>query len=100
MFTTFLKSTSIATGLLLANQYLLPGSRRRSQPKCCGIIAYLGVQPRAAEVVLNGVDLLQNRGYDSAGNSSIFLIFRNLHHRPGKKPAARHQAGVADPEEY
>lgn len=33
----------------------------------CGIIAYLGTDPIATDVVIHGIKLLQNRGYDSAG---------------------------------
>jgi glucosamine--fructose-6-phosphate aminotransferase (isomerizing) len=37
----------------------------------CGIIGYLGTDKEAIKAVLNGIQLLQNRGYDSAGVSQI-----------------------------
>lgn len=33
----------------------------------CGIIAYIGYYNNATEYIINGLNLLQNRGYDSAG---------------------------------
>jgi len=33
----------------------------------CGIIAYIGYYNNASEYIINGLNLLQNRGYDSAG---------------------------------
>jgi glucosamine--fructose-6-phosphate aminotransferase (isomerizing) len=37
----------------------------------CGIVGYLGTESDANQAVLHGIHLLQNRGYDSAGISSI-----------------------------
>ena len=37
----------------------------------CGIVGYLGMDKQAIKAVLNGIQLLQNRGYDSAGVSQI-----------------------------
>ena len=36
----------------------------------CGITAYIGKQ-RASQVLFEGLQILQNRGYDSAGISTI-----------------------------
>lgn len=33
----------------------------------CGIVGYVGSDPKALEVLLNGLTEIQNRGYDSAG---------------------------------
>lgn len=33
----------------------------------CGIVGYIGYYNNASEYIINGLDLLQNRGYDSAG---------------------------------
>lgn len=46
--------------------------------KCCGIIGYIGQEANADEVLVQGIDLLQNRGYDSVGlatadNNHIFI---------------------------
>jgi hypothetical protein len=38
--------------------------------KCCGIFGYIGSK-NAQEVLINGVKILQNRGYDSCGLSTI-----------------------------
>lgn len=44
--------------------------RRESPAKCCGIVAYLG--PKEVEPILvEGVRILQNRGYDSCGIATI-----------------------------
>jgi glucosamine--fructose-6-phosphate aminotransferase (isomerizing) len=37
----------------------------------CGIVGYLGMDSDAVSAVLSGLDLLQNRGYDSCGMSII-----------------------------
>eukprot|EP01055_Gregarina_sp_Pseudo9_P004959 Gregarina_sp_Pseudo_9__4958@NODE_519_length_2654_cov_23_733461_g490_i0_p1_GENE_NODE_519_length_2654_cov_23_733461_g490_i0NODE_519_length_2654_cov_23_733461_g490_i0_p1_ORF_typecomplete_len650_score193_40SIS/PF01380_22/1_5e23SIS/PF01380_22/1_1e28GATase_6/PF13522_6/2_9e41GATase_6/PF13522_6/3_2e03GATase_7/PF13537_6/1_8e18GATase_4/PF13230_6/7_8e13bactPGI_C/PF10432_9/3_3e02bactPGI_C/PF10432_9/4_6e05SIS_2/PF13580_6/9_7e03SIS_2/PF13580_6/0_9SIS_2/PF13580_6/0_18Hydrolase/PF00702_26/0_4_NODE_519_length_26 len=37
---------------------------------CCGIVGYAGHQD-ASKILCNGVDLLQNRGYDSCGISTM-----------------------------
>jgi glucosamine--fructose-6-phosphate aminotransferase (isomerizing) len=37
----------------------------------CGIVGYLGPDQEAIQAVLDGIQLLQNRGYDSVGISSI-----------------------------
>ncbi len=37
----------------------------------CGIIGYIGERPCAQEVVLNGLRILEYRGYDSAGFSTL-----------------------------
>ena len=41
----------------------------------CGIIGYLGKDTEAVSAVLTGLELLQNRGYDSAG---ISLLYNNI----------------------
>jgi glucosamine--fructose-6-phosphate aminotransferase (isomerizing) len=43
----------------------------------CGIVGYLGIDKEAIKAVLNGIQLLQNRGYDSAGLS--YIIEGELH---------------------
>jgi glucosamine--fructose-6-phosphate aminotransferase (isomerizing) len=37
----------------------------------CGIVGYLGTESDAIQAVLSGLDLLQNRGYDSVGVSTL-----------------------------
>eukprot|EP00357_Protocruzia_adherens_P036447 CAMPEP_0115010678 /NCGR_PEP_ID=MMETSP0216-20121206/23472_1 /TAXON_ID=223996 /ORGANISM="Protocruzia adherens, Strain Boccale" /LENGTH=652 /DNA_ID=CAMNT_0002378965 /DNA_START=158 /DNA_END=2116 /DNA_ORIENTATION=- len=38
-----------------------------SKSHSCGITAYCGEQAHAADVIIEGLEILQNRGYDSAG---------------------------------
>jgi glucosamine--fructose-6-phosphate aminotransferase (isomerizing) len=38
----------------------------------CGIVGYLGIDSEAIDAVLKGLILLQNRGYDSVGISTIY----------------------------
>jgi glucosamine--fructose-6-phosphate aminotransferase (isomerizing) len=50
--------------------YLL-NSYKSKKAKNCGIIGYLGNQPMAVEVCLEGIQILQFRGYDSAGICTV-----------------------------
>ncbi len=43
----------------------------KKNAKCCGIIAHISKLHQAEEVVAEGIVILQNRGYDSAGIASI-----------------------------
>lgn len=56
-----LKPLSLAVGFTLGSLWL---NRRNS---CCGIIGVITTSNNAEIVVKEGVSLLQNRGYDSAG---------------------------------
>lgn len=42
-----------------------------SEADCCGIIGYVGREEIAEQVVAEGINLLQNRGYDSSGIATI-----------------------------
>jgi len=46
---------------------------RQNSSKCCGIMAYVGNKP-SLEYLLEGLTILQNRGYDSAGVSTLDSI--------------------------
>ncbi len=39
--------------------------------ECCGIVGYIGNQKKAGEVCMNGLHILESRGYDSCGIVSI-----------------------------
>ena len=39
--------------------------------QCCGIVGYIGNQPKAGEVCIQGLQILESRGYDSCGVVSI-----------------------------
>eukprot|EP00916_Digyalum_oweni_P025286 GHVL01041665.1.p1 GENE.GHVL01041665.1~~GHVL01041665.1.p1 ORF type:complete len:637 (-),score=76.19 GHVL01041665.1:2408-4318(-) len=55
---------------LVAGGVLLIENHRRNNVKCCGIIAYVGDQD-ACPILLNGIAVLKNRGYDSCGIATI-----------------------------
>ena len=38
----------------------------------CGIIGYIGKEKKALEVLINGLEHLEYRGYDSAGIAYIY----------------------------
>ena len=39
--------------------------RNKEEEICCGIIGVVGTQPNAREILLEGLTVSQNRGYDS-----------------------------------
>jgi glucosamine--fructose-6-phosphate aminotransferase (isomerizing) len=39
--------------------------------ECCGIVGYIGNQPEAGKVCIQGLQILESRGYDSCGIVSI-----------------------------
>ena len=41
------------------------------QNECCGIVGYIGNQKKAGDVCINGLQILESRGYDSCGVVSI-----------------------------
>ena len=41
--------------------------KRLTSKKCCGIIGYLGNLPNAVQICIEGIQILQFRGYDSCG---------------------------------
>ena len=41
------------------------------QNECCGIVGYIGNQKQAGAVCMNGLKILESRGYDSCGVVSI-----------------------------
>jgi len=43
---------------------------KQNSAKCCGIMAYIGNEP-CLDFLLEGLTILQNRGYDSAGVSTL-----------------------------
>lgn len=44
---------------------------KQKKSDCCGIIGFVGKEKIAEEVVSQGITLLQNRGYDSAGITTL-----------------------------
>lgn len=45
--------------------------KKKTALRCCGIIAYLGKEKMAIDVCTEGIQILQFRGYDSAGICTI-----------------------------
>ena len=45
--------------------------KKRSQTECCGIIGYIGEEKQAEKIILEGIQILQYRGYDSWGICTI-----------------------------
>ena len=56
----------LALGALSFSAYMM----KKKQAECCGIVAYVGKQQRAADIVRDGLLIVQARGYDSAGIAS------------------------------
>ncbi|KAF7457396.1 glucosamine-fructose-6-phosphate aminotransferase [Cryptosporidium felis] len=58
----------------IENLFGVRGTRRffrtGLKAECCGIIAYIG-SGNAQKVLIQGIEILQNRGYDSCGMSTI-----------------------------
>lgn len=67
------RSSSLKTLLLGASGltlYTIIQKERLDQAEACGIVGYLGADP-AVDHLLEGLHILQNRGYDSAGIATI-----------------------------
>jgi len=56
--------------LELLMRHVVPGGERISAAPACGIMAYVGPE-EAHPFLMEGLRILQNRGYDSAGMASI-----------------------------
>lgn len=59
-----------ATGFSLVTYYFLQNLSNKNS-KNCGIIGYIGKEPLAVDVCVEGIQILQFRGYDSAGVCTI-----------------------------
>ena len=64
-------------GVLLAGQMYYNGFMRNKYTHCCGIVGFIGKFPNASKFILNGVELLKNRDYDSAG-ITLNIIYLKL----------------------
>jgi len=45
--------------------------QQQMKNECCGIVGYIGNQKKAGDVCMSGLQILESRGYDSAGMVSI-----------------------------
>ncbi|KJP85984.1 glutamine-fructose-6-phosphate transaminase (isomerizing) [Plasmodium fragile] len=52
------------------NFFFRPPHMKNEIASCCGIMAYLGNRD-ASKILFDGIEVLQNRGYDSCGMSTI-----------------------------
>jgi glucosamine--fructose-6-phosphate aminotransferase (isomerizing) len=43
----------------------------RKQAECCGIVGYIGNQKKGGDICMDGLKILESRGYDSCGIVSI-----------------------------
>lgn len=55
-------------GLMLYKQMV---QASESENECCGIVGYLGNRPQAGPICIQGLQILESRGYDSCGIVSI-----------------------------
>lgn len=60
----------LGTGFL-THQLMSDAKNRSKLARCCGIVGYLGQENIANEVLAQGIELLQNRGYDSVGLATL-----------------------------
>ena len=44
---------------------------KAEENECCGIVGYLGNRPQAGPICIQGLQILESRGYDSCGIASI-----------------------------
>ena len=63
--------TSIKSKISAAIKSYTPSILSSPQGECCGIIAYIGKEPLATKICVEGVKLLQFRGYDSCGLATL-----------------------------
>ena len=45
--------------------------QRSEGNECCGIVGYIGNRPQAGPICIQGLQILESRGYDSCGIVSI-----------------------------
>lgn len=65
---------SLRKFLLPAGSALIGGAlfqHHQQKAKFCGIMGYIGHQPKAFEFVCEGIGILENRGYDSVGIGAV-----------------------------
>jgi glucosamine--fructose-6-phosphate aminotransferase (isomerizing) len=50
---------------------MFKNTQDQGQAECCGIVGYIGNRPQGGPVCINGLKILEARGYDSCGLVSI-----------------------------
>lgn len=67
MFRKFLFRRSLVAPFIATTAYLGYNTFFADKYKCCGILGVISDKNRAEIIVTEGIEILQNRGYDSAG---------------------------------
>ena len=69
---TFSDDTSISRfGLFAAAALTAVASQQKNKSKCCGIAGVVGAKGDARDYLIEGLTILKNRGYDSAGIATM-----------------------------
>ena len=63
--------SSLKTQIANAIHSYQPSVFNSKKADCCGIIAYIGKDPLATKICVEGVKVLQFRGYDSCGLATL-----------------------------
>lgn len=66
-----MNTVGLVSSFALFNYYYQQMQMNQVQNECCGIVGYIGNRPNAGKVCINGLQILESRGYDSCGVVSI-----------------------------
>jgi glucosamine 6-phosphate synthetase-like amidotransferase/phosphosugar isomerase protein len=61
----------LMSSVALLSYYYQQMQMKQMQNECCGIVGYIGNRKEAGKVCINGLQILESRGYDSCGIVSI-----------------------------
>ena len=75
--TTALIAATVATTVVATSDYVSPNKTT----DCCGIVGVIGTKDHAdaREFLLDGLTILKNRGYDSAGIATVPIRGEDIH---------------------
>ena len=66
-----MQSMSLLLGGLFLYKQTLNQESQADKNECCGIVGYIGNRPQAGPICIQGLQILESRGYDSCGIASI-----------------------------